>query len=104
MIKLQVIGMLGIIGIAAIENETSLPRHRNRIGRWNEPERGREAGRGCERATGRMQDGTNPERLDKIGRYDRGKSLHGKIGGSQPWRAFTSVFSSKAFSIAVSNY
>ncbi|MDD1775797.1 MAG: hypothetical protein LUP94_00415 [Candidatus Methanomethylicus sp.] len=48
-----------------------------------------------------MQDGTNPGRLDRIGRYDRGKLLHGKIEGSHPWRAFTSVFSSKAFSTAV---
>jgi hypothetical protein len=91
---------------AAVENETSLQRHCDRTGRWNEPEREREVGRDCESATSRMHDGTNPERLDKIGRFDRGKSLHGKIGRRSPTMEDLqiSVVSSKAFSIAVSIY
>jgi hypothetical protein len=49
-----------------------------------------------------MHDGTNPERLDKIGRFDRGKSLHGKIGRRSPTMEDLQipVVSSKAFSIA----
>jgi len=44
----------------------------------------RKAGWVCEGATDRMHDGTYPERLDKIGRCDRGKSLHGMTGRRSP--------------------